>query len=330
VLARGLEALGLSVGARDANFLLVHVGDRHTALCRKLEADGILIRDRHGRHPALDGCVRIGIGSAGQVARTLAAVRKALCAPPVLDALIFDLDGTLVDVRASCRRAIVHTVTTLLAAARLRGSALKGRELGLDDGSVVDGSVVDAYKARGGLNNDWDCAAAILADHGVAADYDSIVATHQAAYRGDDWDGFIADEPWLLAPAEQARISAALPLALVTGRPTAEAHFTLARPDCRLAFATVVGMDDVAVGKPDPAGIVMACAALGVAPACVAYIGDAVDDMRAAKAAGAFAIGVLAPGNGHASGWPERLALAGADVICNDVGEVLRWLSQSK
>lgn len=325
VLADGLRQLGLSVGAEHANFLLVHVGESHAELCAGLQAQGILIRDRHGKHPLLDGCVRIGVGSVAQAQRTLCAIRGVLQGPPEIDALLLDMDGTLVDVRASCRRAIVETVAGLL------------RDAGHADAANVDDAMVDIYKARGGLNNDWDCADAMLRDRGVEVAYDAIVARHQQAYRGGDWDGYIRSEPWLWSPAVAAEADARFRLGLVTGRPTDEAWYTLRRDDAALpapgtpgagGFEVVIGMDDVVDGKPDPAGIVRAAAALSIGCDRVAYVGDAVDDMRAAKAAGAYAIGVLAPGRGWNSGWPERLAAAGADWIAADIEEVVRWLVQ--
>lgn len=325
VLADGLRQLGLSVGAESANFLLVHVGERHDALCAGLQAQGILIRDRHGKHPLLDGCVRIGVGTVAQAQRTLCAIRGVLQGPPAIDALLLDMDGTLVDVRASCRRAIVETVAGLL------------RDAGHAEAACVDDAMVDAYKARGGLNNDWDCADAMLRDRGVAVAYDVIVARHQQAYRGADWDGYIRGEPWLWSPAVAAQAAAHFRLGLVTGRPTDEAWYTLRRDDAALpapgapgagGFEVVIGMDDVVDGKPDPAGIVRAAAVMSIGCDRVAYVGDAVDDMRAAKAAGAYAIGVLAPGRGWNSGWPERLAAAGADWIAADIEEVVRWLVQ--
>ncbi|MEY3012159.1 MAG: hypothetical protein RIT45_894 [Pseudomonadota bacterium] len=319
-LAEGLQALGLAVGAREANFLLVHVGQRHAAFCDTMQAQGILVRDRDGKHPLLAGCVRIGVGSLEQVERTLCAARVALAEPPALDALILDMDGTLVDVSGSCRRAIVETVRGLLA------------EAGID--VVADDAMVDAFKARGGLNNDWDCADAMLREHGVQVPYDAIVARHQAAYRGTDWDGFIADERWLCDAALVDAAAARYRLGLVTGRPTEEARFTLRRDDAPFraergsAMEVVVGMDDTDAGKPDPAGILLACRQMGLDPTRVAYVGDAVDDMRAARAAGAFAIGVLAPGRGWNSGWPERLAAAGAHIVARDVQEAVRWLTR--
>jgi phosphoglycolate phosphatase-like HAD superfamily hydrolase len=52
----------------------------------------------------------------------------------------------------------------------------------------------------------------------------------------------------------------------------------------------VVGGDDLAAPKPAPAGLLAACARLGVGPARTAYVGDAEVDVRGADAAGAVAI----------------------------------------
>lgn len=333
-LAAGLRAFGLGVGAEDSNFLLVDVGDRHATLTEALRQDGIWIRDRDGKHPLLAGCVRIGIGDEGQVARTLCAIRRALEGPPPLQAVLFDMDGTLVDVRSSCLWAIAETVRALL------------REAGRDDAAAeIDAAAVDAWKAKGGLNNDWDCERAMLASYGVAPTYDAIVARHQALY-AQAIDG----EPWLLDRGQLSAVTAAgLPLGLCTGRPRAEALYTLARADAPIRFVgeteariqgsgpdrdalpcasvgVVVGLEDMTRQKPAPDGLLQACAALGVAPAATAYIGDSVDDMRAAVEAGCVAVGVLAPGAAWNDGTAERLALAGASVVCRDVKEALQWL----
>jgi HAD superfamily hydrolase (TIGR01509 family) len=58
-------------------------------------------------------------------------------------------------------------------------------------------------------------------------------------------------------------------------------------------FGTVVTAADVGRRKPDPEGLLRAAEALGVAPARAAYVGDSVVDIRAARAAGMYAVGVL-------------------------------------
>ncbi|HBY92569.1 MAG TPA: hypothetical protein DEP84_01180 [Chloroflexi bacterium] len=70
--------------------------------------------------------------------------------PPEL--VIFDLDGTLVDVRSSYREAIRRTV-----------QAYFGQVLGLRGNTpLVTHRDIQAFKLAGGLNNDWDMSAALI------------------------------------------------------------------------------------------------------------------------------------------------------------------------
>lgn len=72
-----------------------------------------------------------------------------------IDALIFDMDGVLVDVSNSYRQAIIQTVDQFFATG-----------LGLEyDGepiSLLTNDDVDKLKQAGGFNNDWDATAAFV------------------------------------------------------------------------------------------------------------------------------------------------------------------------
>ena len=69
--------------------------------------------------------------------------------PP--DAVIFDVDGVLVDVRGSFLDAVKRAVQrTVVAETRA-----------LDDAPLVDDSVIATFKRAGGFNNDWDLAHAL-------------------------------------------------------------------------------------------------------------------------------------------------------------------------
>lgn len=315
-LARQMRALGVGVGAEHANFLLLHVGSAHAELTDALHREGILVRDRSGNHPQLDGCVRVAIGTPAQMKRLVGAVTKMLRPAPALAGVVLDVDGTLVDVAGSCRRAIEETCRTLLDDAGMADAAAR-----------VDGTLVDSYKARGSLNNDWDCALAIVGEAGLQVDREALIAVFQQRYRGTDFSGFIADEPWLLSPEDQAALLARWKTAIVTGRPREEALFTLRRHADPRLFELLVGMEDTALGKPDPEGLLRVARDLNAGP--LAYVGDGVDDMRAAKAAGMLALGVLPPGRAWGSGWPEALYEAGADMVFGDIGQVVAWLTGS-
>jgi HAD superfamily hydrolase (TIGR01549 family) len=90
------------------------------------------------------------------------------------------------------------------------------------------------------------------------------------------------------------RFAARLPLAIVTGRPRAEAQWFLERAGISQLFSTVVVMEE-APAKPNPAPVRLALDRLGVRRAWM--IGDTPDDMRAAAQAGVLPLAVAAPGD---------------------------------
>lgn len=311
--AGAMRGLGLATGAEHGNFLLVHFGDQHARVVDGLAAEGILVRDRHGKHADLAGCVRIAIGSEAQMQRVSGAIGRLVRPPPKLDGLILDVDGTLVDVSGSYRRAVVDTARALLEEAGLSAAA-----------ACIDAALVDEYKARGGLNNDWECTHAMVCEAGLDVPLEQVIEHFQARYLGEGFDGLIADEPWLLESAVEERLLSALPTAVVTGRPRSEAVWTLQRHAAPRLWKHLLAMEDTPTAKPDPAGLVAARESLG--GGAMAYVGDGVDDMRAARSAGMAAYGVLPPGTGWDSGWPEHLYAAGADAVFANIEEVIAWL----
>lgn len=67
------------------------------------------------------------------------------------DAVIFDVDGVLVDVRGSFLEAVKRAVQHLVIA-----------ESGVrDDAPLVDDATIATFKRAGGFNNDWDLAHAL-------------------------------------------------------------------------------------------------------------------------------------------------------------------------
>ncbi|AXH97104.1 HAD family hydrolase [Ornithinimicrobium avium] len=74
----------------------------------------------------------------------------------------------------------------------------------------------------------------------------------------------------------------------------------------------VVGMEDTSVHKPDPAPLLEGARRVGAAPAGCAYVGDAVVDVLAARAAGMTAVAVT-------WGAGTREALSSADHVVDDV-----------
>jgi pyrophosphatase PpaX len=95
-------------------------------------------------------------------------------------------------------------------------------------------------------------------------------------------------------------------LGIVTAKRRATVDLAFARlPELEASFEVVITSDDTERHKPSPDPILAAVDRLGVAPAEAAYVGDSPFDVRAAKAAGVFAVAV-AWGGIHADEVLER------------------------
>jgi pyrophosphatase PpaX len=81
-------------------------------------------------------------------------------------------------------------------------------------------------------------------------------------------------------------------LGVVTAKRRATVELAFARVPIGHLFETVVGGDETHRQKPDPQPLLLAIERLGADPARAAYVGDSPFDVRAAKAAGMFAVAV--------------------------------------
>jgi mannitol-1-/sugar-/sorbitol-6-phosphatase len=101
------------------------------------------------------------------------------------------------------------------------------------------------------------------------------------------------------------------PVAVVTSAGRDWAEERLAQVGIRDLLETIVSAHDVAVGKPDPEGFLLAAARLSVDPAhCVAFE-DSIAGIAAAKAAGMACVGIATTHLGT--------ELAGADLVVADL-----------
>jgi HAD superfamily phosphatase len=224
-----------------------------------------------------------------------------------MKAALFDMDGVLVDVSHSYIVAIQKTVEFYL-------------------GAPVNLTEIQEYRNRGGLNNDWDLTECVLRENGKDIEKQAIIDVFQKFYLGNNFDGLIESERWLLRLSVLEQISRICKTGIVTGRPRMETSYVLERFGVGDFFSVVITMDDVPPdkNKPDPFGIELALKNLS--SDSVHYFGDTVDDMRAAKNAGVTPIGVLAPGSDQA-GQKAVLLNHGASRILDDINDVLGVLS---
>lgn len=82
-------------------------------------------------------------------------------------------------------------------------------------------------------------------------------------------------------------------LAIVTSKTEALASRGLAHVGIRDRFETIVGCDASSRHKPDPEPVLLALSRLGVAAANAVFVGDSVHDMEAGNAAGVTTIAAL-------------------------------------
>lgn len=234
-----------------------------------LAAQGISVRAWPG-HDLLGHCLRITCpGDESERARLTRALDVAL-AP---QALLLDLDGVIADESASYRACI---------AAVLAGH-----------GFTVTPAQIAAAKREPGANDDWELTRRLLAQRGLDLPLAQVVAEFQSIYLGDGIrPGLCERETMIPSRRTLAELAVRLPLAIVTGRPRAEARRFLDRFGLDRLFAAVVTRDDAAP-KPDPAPVREAMRRLGVDRTWL--VGDTPDDIAAARAAGALPIGIRPP-----------------------------------
>lgn len=236
----------------------------------------------------------------------------------VIDAVVLDIDGVLVDVAGSYRRAIVESVMHVY-----------------DDTIPREG--IQLFKNAGGFNNDWELTHAaalyILAcredyDRDLASFTDAIEASggglegaqtvianavdpdrrerihamwnrerlttvFQQLYLGSelykefhdadpdlDTPGFIHDEPILPDHGTLDTLSERWDVGAITGRPATEAAIALDRVGLDLPDEHLFTMDSDTPGKPAPDALIELAERFDARH--VAFAGDTLDDIKTA------------------------------------------------
>ncbi len=212
----------------------------------------------------------------------------ALRRPP--RALVFDLDGTLVDSRRDIAEACNHALAAL------------GRP-------PLDEATIASYVGDG--------ARMLLARALQAAPDGDVVGAALVPFHAFYAKNAAAHTTWMPGALDTLRALAPLPLALATNKPrTATMALLSALGAAGLFVAVVTGDDGPLKPRPDP--ILKALGPTGVAAEEAWVVGDGVQDVAAAKAAGATSIAVL---GGFAS--EDRLRAAHPDVVIARIGELV-------
>ena len=262
---------GVDARASQANFVFADFGRRAALVRDGLSARGILVRDYSGR-AGLETSLRITLpGDLADFERLTRALEMVL-AP---EAIVFDLDGVLADVRESQRAAMIATAATY--------------------GVTVTMEDIERALRSGDAANDWIVTQRLIAASGVATDLATVTTRYQSLYLGTDGSPGLRERERAIVPrAVLERLAKRLPLAVVTGRPREEARWFLEREGLAPLFGAIVCMEDAA-RKPDPAPVRLALTRLGVQRAWM--VGNTPDDIRAAAGASVVPLGIVAPGD---------------------------------
>ena len=210
-----------------------------------------------------------------------------------VDAVIVDLDGTMVDTLGDFAEALNRMLT----------------ELGLPP------IAREAIEPRVGKGSEH-LIQSVLAHVGAAtAQYDRAFESYQRHY-GVINGQFSTLYPGVVAGLEAFK-SRGLPMVCLTNKPTALARHLLEAKGVDHFFGHVFGGDAFARKKPDPLPLLKACEALGTPTGRTLMVGDSSNDAQAGRAAGCP--GVLgAYGYNHG----EPLRAVGADRFVDSLAEL--------
>ena len=248
--------------------------------------------------------------------------------------VVFDIDGVVRDVAGSYRRAIADTVEHFT-----QGHYRPTPE------------DIDALKAEGCWNNDWEASQELIArflkmqNKVTLPDFQGIVDFFQTQYRGENFSGYIQNEPLLMRSSYLENLTQRnVAWGFFSGATRGSAGYVLEQ---RLGLENpiLVSMED-APGKPDPTGLYQSILLLSQRHRFVAdfsvpfqfpiiYVGDTVADMQTVERARQdypmqqwVGVGVIPPHVQKRSSYAQLLENAGAASVLDSV-ELLTasWIS---
>ena len=207
-----------------------------------------------------------------------------------IGAIVFDLDGTLVDSRADIAAAVNHVL------GRLGFATLP---LKLVMGYVGDGARQLIVRASG-LPPDSPDVAPLFEQF---LDYYTAHAADQTT--------------WMPGACEALEALRHYPLSLCTNKPRVATLAVLQAFGAIDRFATIVCGGDLPRLKPDPMPLHVTAEKIGCTPSSLVVVGDGPQDIECGRAVGAFTVGVL---GGIAA--PERLMASGPDLVLESLWEL--------
>jgi pyrophosphatase PpaX len=206
-----------------------------------------------------------------------------------VDAVLFDLDGTLVDTIPLIFASYEHALRTHVPHFQ------PGR----------DAIVSNLGRSLNSILRDFAAAAGV-------ADPDAVCGEMMATYRSfqrANLDGLIRPYEGM-RDTLSALTAQRLKLGVVTSKIESMARLCYESDRLGEFLPVKVFHDDTPRHKPDPEPLLHAAKMAGVLPERTAYVGDSINDMMAARAAGMRAVGAL-----WGPSTREALEAAGAEAL---------------
>ncbi len=184
-------------------------------------------------------------------------------------AVIFDLDGTLLD--------------TLTDLANSMNQVLEEASLPIHP--------VDAYRFFVGDGAATLITRAIPEDLRTPENIQAYLASFLEVYKRS-WDKTTRPYDGILEMLA-ALAGKGIKIAVLSNKPDEFTKLCVARYFPKIRFHMIYGQRDSFPRKPDPAGALDIAEKIGISPAEIIYLGDTSIDMKTAAAAGMYAIGAL-------------------------------------
>jgi HAD superfamily hydrolase (TIGR01548 family) len=215
--------------------------------------------------------------------------------------VVFDMDGVLVDPSETFRRALIETVRYFA-----------GIRMSQDD--------IVRIKNRGGYNDDSEIAVLAIRSAGAAAEPSEVREFGRGLYWGENGDGLIRNERWLVHPGVLERLAAKRQLGIFTGRGMSSAQHTLNRFCPSIVFDPIVTNEKVENLKPAPDGLLHIKREMPGAE--MLFVGDNIDDCRSANAAGVRFVGIASPEMPRHEETRALFEKLGAEAVLESVNEL--------
>ena len=210
--------------------------------------------------------------------------------PKLVQGLIFDLDGTLIDSRADIVDAVNHSLQAL--------------HLGLLDAQQISQYVGD------GVRN-------LISRSLAHFDRQDLLAEGIACFKKVYGEHLLDNTRLYPGVAEILESFKAKPMAVITNKPEDFSLHILEGLKIRSYFNCILGGDSLAAKKPDPGPLLRVLARWGLDPSQVVVVGDSSNDIEAGKKAGTWTCAVTYGFKTH-----EELQALAPDWLIANISEI--------